>query len=180
MDYEKKLRADKLFEEGDYVGALIEYSDILTDDPTGEIAYRLGVCNEKGLEDKEGAKFFYNMAKERGYEEPGSKPAPKPAPKPKKLTLEERAERGDADAQFTLGCNYYFGNNGYEVNHAEAAKWYRKAADQGHANAQYNLGNRYLNGQGVKKDVSEAVIWYKKAAANGVEDAKEMLDKLGY
>ena len=49
------------------------------------------------------------------------------------------AEQGDAVAQNNLGYMY---DNGYGVpeNDAEAIKWYRKAADQGHANAQYNLG----------------------------------------
>ena len=30
-----------------------------------------------------------------------------------------------------------------------AVKWYRKAADQGYAEAQSNLGELYANGQGV-------------------------------
>ncbi len=40
-------------------------------------------------------------------------------------------------------------------------------ADQGHANAQYNLGLKYYNGQGVNKDYAEAVKWYRKAAEQG-------------
>ena len=35
---------------------------------------------------------------------------------------------------------------------AEAVKWFSKAAEQGHAVAQYNLGECYLNGCGVAKD----------------------------
>ena len=46
----------------------------------------------------------------------------------------------------------------------EAVKWYRKAAEQNHAEAQYNLGVCYSNGQGVAKDEVEAVKWYRKAA----------------
>ena len=34
------------------------------------------------------------------------------------------------------------------VHDAEAARWYRLAADQGHAGAQYNLGLMYANGRG--------------------------------
>ena len=37
-------------------------------------------------------------------------------------------------------------------------------AKQGDADAQYNLGNCYLNGEGVAKDYVEAVKWYRKAA----------------
>jgi len=46
----------------------------------------------------------------------------------------------------------------------EAVKWYRKAAEQDHALAQYNLGACYAFGQGVAKDCVEAVKWYRKAA----------------
>lgn len=58
----------------------------------------------------------------------------------------------------------------------EAVKWYRKAAEQGHASAQINLGVCYVNGDGVEKDQVEAVKWYRKAAEQGDESA---LIKLG-
>jgi TPR repeat protein len=43
-------------------------------------------------------------------------------------------------------------------------KWLRKAAEQNHAGAQFNLGVGYAYGQGVVKDALEAVKWYRKAA----------------
>jgi TPR repeat protein/serine/threonine protein kinase len=46
----------------------------------------------------------------------------------------------------------------------EALKWLRKAADQGNALAQVNLGRMYENGNGVPKDMVEAAKWYRKAA----------------
>ena len=52
----------------------------------------------------------------------------------------------------------------------EAVKWFRKAAEQGHAKAQFNLGLCYDEGNGVTKDPVEAVKWYRKAAEQG--DAK--------
>ena len=52
-------------------------------------------------------------------------------------------------------------------NYTEAVKWYRKAAEQGHAGAQNNLGYCYKNGYGVTKDYAEAVKWYRKAAEQG-------------
>ena len=42
-----------------------------------------------------------------------------------------------------------------------------KAAEQGHAWAQFNLGVRYANGRGVPKDVVEAAEWCRKAAEQG-------------
>ena len=53
---------------------------------------------------------------------------------------------------------------GVAKDHAEAVKWYRKAAEQNLAEAQTNLGSCYANGQGVAKDEVEAVKWYRKAA----------------
>ena len=44
-------------------------------------------------------------------------------------------------------------------DYAEAARWYRKAAEQGNAIAQTNLGTMYFQGQGVPQDYAEAVRW---------------------
>jgi hypothetical protein len=49
-------------------------------------------------------------------------------------------------------------------NLVAAFQWYRKGAEQGVAEAQYNLGCCYANGKGVTKDDVEAVKWYRKAA----------------
>jgi TPR repeat protein len=56
--------------------------------------------------------------------------------------------------------------------------FYRKAALQGHANAQNNLGAMYENGEGVPKSREEALKWYKLAAGQGNEWAQRNLDKL--
>jgi TPR repeat protein len=47
---------------------------------------------------------------------------------------------------------------------AEAARWYRAAADQDHASAQNNLGLMYDYGEGVEENAAEAVRWYRRAA----------------
>jgi uncharacterized protein len=57
------------------------------------------------------------------------------------------------------------GRRGVPQDYSEAAEWYRKAAEQGVAAAQHNLGVMYDNGQGVVQDDAEAVMWYRKAAA---------------
>jgi TPR repeat protein len=44
-----------------------------------------------------------------------------------------------------------------------AAQWWRKAAEQGEANGQSNLGILYANGQGVPQDYKRAAEWYRKA-----------------
>jgi len=77
-----------------------------------------------------------------------------------------RAERGDAKAQFDLGCAYFKGD-GVAKDGVEAMKWWRKAAEQGHAGAQYNLAYGYAIGSGVTKDVVESFKWCHKAAEQG-------------
>jgi TPR repeat protein len=54
----------------------------------------------------------------------------------------------------------------------KADHWYQKAADQGFASAQFNLGWCYANGQGVPQDYSQAVRWYQKAAGQGHAQAQ--------
>lgn len=80
-------------------------------------------------------------------------------------------------AQFNLGALYEHGR-GVEKDLTEAAKWYRKAAEQGNALAQYYLGTFYANGTGVEKNLPEATAWYRKAAAQGVPQAQTALQKI--
>ncbi|ASK87685.1 SPOR domain-containing protein [Sphingorhabdus sp. SMR4y] len=49
------------------------------------------------------------------------------------------AERGDADAQFNMGQAYKLGR-GVPQDLAQAEKWYKRAADQGHLQANDNYG----------------------------------------
>ena len=58
---------------------------------------------------------------------------------------------------------------------AEAVRWYRQAADQGLAEAQFNLGWMYYKGRGVRQDYAEAVRWYRQAAAQGHASAQTLL-----
>ena len=51
-------------------------------------------------------------------------------------------------------------------------RWYKLAAAQGLASAQYNLGFMYSNGQGVIQDYAEAVRLYKLSAAQGDASAQ--------
>jgi TPR repeat protein len=60
-----------------------------------------------------------------------------------------KAEKGDAVAQWNLGCRYYDGQ-GVAKDEAEVVKWFRKAAEQNLAAAQHNLGVCYQNGRGVR------------------------------
>ena len=55
---------------------------------------------------------------------------------------------------------------------------YRLAADQGLANAQYNLGTMFYNGTGVQQDHAEAARLFKLACDQSYSLALDTLDKL--
>jgi len=65
-------------------------------------------------------------------------------------------------------------------NHAEAARWFRKAAEQGHAKAQFNLGYLYQTGLGLRQDYAQAVRWYRRAAKHGHSAANANLGGIYY
>ncbi len=54
---------------------------------------------------------------------------------------------------------------------AEAVRLFRKNADQGDTDAQYNLGLMYTVGSGVPQDYVLAHVWLKLAASQGDEAA---------
>lgn len=93
------------------------------------------------------------------------------------ISLVERAEKGEAAAQFELGMNYYRGD-GVPKDSTAAVKWVRKAAEQGFATAQDYVGDWYCNGRGVPKDFAEAVKWYRKAAEQGQARAQFHLGEM--
>ena len=57
----------------------------------------------------------------------------------------------------------------------KAVELYQKAADQGNADAQINLGWLYENGEGVPKDLRKAAELYQKAADQGNASAQDNL-----
>ena len=95
-------------------------------------------------------------------------------PEPYSAELVQKAEAGDAEAQYNLGVSYY-GGKGVAKDYKEAVKWYRKA---GTSSTEYKLGLCYENGNGVTKDEKEAVKWYTKAAEQNYEDAKKALERM--
>jgi len=77
----------------------------------------------------------------------------------------------EPEANLDLGLAYYKGQ-GVTQDFGEAVKWFRKAADQGHAPAQSNLGVAYDKGEGVPQDYAAAVSWYRRAADQGEAGAQ--------
>ena len=91
------------------------------------------------------------------------------------------AEQGDAQSQYELGIAYrnyynqYLRSDEQRPFQIEAAKWIRKAADQGHAEAQRVLSRMYLFGEGVSRDYEKSDEWLIKAAQNGSSEAQYWL-----
>ena len=70
-------------------------------------------------------------------------------------------------------------NRGNFKNHYEVAvEWYRKAAEAGHKDAQYELGMCYLRGEGVPKDDYTAYCWFKESGHNGHADGQYLADDM--
>ncbi|MDX2179094.1 MAG: tetratricopeptide repeat protein [Bryobacteraceae bacterium] len=60
--------------------------------------------------------------------------------------------------------------HGVTQDYSEAAQWFRRAAEQGDAQAQFNLGVMYYEGQGLRQDYILAHMWWNLAAARDSDD----------
>jgi len=58
----------------------------------------------------------------------------------------------------------------------ESLRHYLFAAERGFVDAQFNLGVKYHNGDGVEKNEDLALIWLKRAADGGHPDAKSVFE----
>lgn len=78
------------------------------------------------------------------------------------------AQSGDAEAQYYLGETLLLRSYDYE----NAIIWWRKAADQGHAGAQSNLGYMLTSGLGIEPNHGEAIKLFRLAAGKGHSEAQ--------
>ena len=62
---------------------------------------------------------------------------------------------------------------GVPQDYAEAVRWYRLAADQGHASAQVGLGSMYINGEGVPQSYVQAHMWHNLVASRATGEMRE-------
>jgi TPR repeat protein len=77
-----------------------------------------------------------------------------------------------------VGDDYWFGRNGVAKNHAEAFRWYKRAADGGHIEAHLDVGRCFLNGDGTDMDVAAAAAYFRKASDANNAKAQGMLGGL--
>jgi TPR repeat protein len=91
---------------------------------------------------------------------------PPPPPVVDVAALTAKAEAGEASAQMALGDAYFSGAAG-KRDHAQARKWYEKAARQGETNAARKLGEMYARGDGGRKDGKKAMKYWSDADKAG-------------
>ena len=79
----------------------------------------------------------------------------------------------DIESQYAAGLALWLSHD-YE----EVFKCFKRLAEQGHAQAQYNLGLLYRNGEGTLTDKKKAFYWYTQAAEQGLAAAQHNLGVL--
>lgn len=80
--------------------------------------------------------------------------------------FEAKATAGEHVAQFAVAQHYHQGL-GVEKDVAQAVRWYTKAAEKNHIEAQVILGKIFESGEGLRQDFRKAAKWYDLAANIG-------------
>jgi len=84
------------------------------------------------------------------------------------------AQNGDVDAKYDVGVANFVAR-GTAQNHEQAATWFQRAADRGHAGAHYYLGYMYAAGVGREADAAKSTEHYLQAAELGHADAQYLI-----
>ncbi len=72
-------------------------------------------------------------------------------------------------------ANQYMRGDGVPQNHDKSLEYLTEAAENGHAEAQFNLGAMYINGVGFSQDLEKGISWLRKAKENGSSGAADLL-----
>ena len=186
-DFQTGLEA---YERGDLAAALREWRP-LAEQGDAEAQYMLGLMYNDGMgvpkDDAEAANWYrkaaeqgdagaqYNLGMMYAHGEGVSKD-----PVEATLWLRKAAEQRHLMAQSNLR-RLQTELEAYERGNLSAAllRELRPLAEHGDAEAQFNLGVMYANGESVPKDIVEATVWYRKAAERGHAWAQYRLG-LGY
>lgn len=92
------------------------------------------------------------------------------------LWYEKAADQGLADAQVSYG--YFLMKSDEDRYEAKALTLFQRAAQQGHSDAQYMLGQAYAYGWGLPEDVKQGMVWLEKSGQQGHAGAMLTLAKL--
>jgi len=83
-----------------------------------------------------------------------------------------RARAGDPWAQLNLGAAFDHGAGGFPLDPVQAVAWYRRAAEAGLAEAQFNLAHCLATGNGAPRDDAKALRWMLLAAEQDLASAQ--------
>jgi uncharacterized protein len=89
-----------------------------------------------------------------------------------KTPMRAETTQDDVSAELLRGLQYSIGPS---KDSRQAFAWFLKAANQGNANAEYNVAQSFEAGRGVQKNETEAIVWYRKAAEQGLPIARAHL-----
>lgn len=89
--------------------------------------------------------------------------------------LKQKAEKGDAKSQYLYAK---FSADMLPEDDINPTIWYYKAAEQGIANAQFELANNLLEGEGCEEDKEKAIAWLIKSASGNLGRSHFKLAKL--
>ncbi|KAI8882326.1 HCP-like protein [Backusella circina FSU 941] len=137
----------------------------------GYSSYYLGMTNYLGIEHKIKEKALYYLCNAilGGY--PTAKSLLKSINRNEKITVYKtimhwhQENQSSSNPNIIYNIGYMYANGiGVFVDTENAAKYYKMAADQGHARAQNNLANMYAGGIGIEKDAISAIRLYEKAS----------------
>jgi TPR repeat protein len=96
-----------------------------------------------------------------------------------KSLIEQSSSGERSNALYRLG-RFFAAGTVFAKDDPAAVHFFRKAADQGLAEAQFSLASGYANGRGVVKDEPMAAYWYRKAAEQGHAKAQNNLGNMYY
>lgn len=92
--------------------------------------------------------------------------------------LQQEMQPRDKDALFKLGQLYIQGIDQAPLDRKKGFQFIRDAADLGSPEAQCLLGEAYMSGEGVKKDIKQGILWLQKSATQGHAGAQNYLGVL--
>jgi TPR repeat protein len=156
----------------------VRYYRMAVDQGLDRAQHNLGVCflyGEGVAKDERQAVRYFRMASEQGLTDSQQTLAhclkygtgvAKDVREAERY-LQMAADQGDTNSQFKL-AELSIQNN---ADLRKATSYFHKAALQGHALAQYNLGVCYMSGKGVMQDQHSALTWLLKAAKQGIPEA---------
>ena len=72
----------------------------------------------------------------------------------------------------------FYEGEGTKVDYDEAFGWFGKAAEQGHADAMFQMANMLAQGHGFPQSIYASLYWLQKSAAAGNETAAEFFPSM--